>query len=80
MTYPQPEDWPTDESRIEAIMQNGNCGAPYMLKSLVKGDKFTVNRTNKKYVVVSTGKTNAKVRNTKMKSLLMSNQTVVTKL
>jgi hypothetical protein len=32
MTYPQPEDWPTDEEterRMPAIMQNGNCGEHY---------------------------------------------------
>jgi hypothetical protein len=30
MTYPQPEDWPTDEEterRMPAIMQNGGDGA-----------------------------------------------------
>jgi hypothetical protein len=29
MTYPQPQDWPIDESRIDAIMQNGNDGDHY---------------------------------------------------
>jgi hypothetical protein len=32
MTYPQPEDWPTDEEtekRMVPIMQNGNCGEHY---------------------------------------------------
>ncbi len=29
MKYPQTKDWPSDETRIEAIMQNGNEGDHY---------------------------------------------------
>jgi hypothetical protein len=78
MTYPQPEDWPTDE-HINRIGQEGATGEHCILKSLSVGDNFILNRTGFKYKLTVIGKTNSSV-STNRKVSLMNNQSVVTKI